>query len=134
MAISRRLERSLRATDSIARITGEYTVARLGGDEFTILLEDLKAPDDATVVADRILAELAEPFDLLGQEVYVSTSIGITQSSGSYDSPQDMLRDADIAMYCAKSRGRSRFSVFDDSMREKAVIRLQMETDLRAGS
>jgi diguanylate cyclase (GGDEF)-like protein/PAS domain S-box-containing protein len=131
VAISRRLERSLRAADSITRVTGDFTVARLGGDEFTILLEELKSPDDATVVADRILAELAHPFDLGGQEVYVSASIGITLSLAGHDSPQDILRDADTAMYCAKSGGRSRFAVFDDSMREQAVIRLRMETDLR---
>ncbi len=133
VAISRRLEGSLRASDSISRIGGDHTVARLGGDEFTILLEDLKAPGDAALVADRILAGLAEPFNLSGQEVYASTSIGITLSQHGYDAPQDMLRDADTAMYSAKSAGRARFAVFDDSMREKAVIRHQMETDLRRG-
>jgi diguanylate cyclase (GGDEF)-like protein len=129
--ISRRLEHSLRITDTVARIIGNHTVARLGGDEFTILLEDLQSHDDASVVADRILSELAKPFVLCEQEIYASASIGITRSRAGYDSPEDMLRDADTAMYCAKTSGKARFAVFDDSMREKAVIRLRVENDLR---
>jgi diguanylate cyclase (GGDEF)-like protein len=131
VGISRRIEHSLRMTDTVARMIGNHTVARLGGDEFTILLEDLHSDDDASVVADRILSELAKPFDLGGQEIYASASIGIRLSRRGHDSPEDMLRDADTAMYCAKTSGKARLAVFDDSMREKAVIRLRMENDLR---
>ena len=92
---------------------------------------DLHSDDDASAVADRILSELAKPFDLGGQEIYASASIGIRLSRKGYDSPEDMLRDADTAMYCAKTSGKARLAVFDDSMREKAVVRLRMENDLR---
>src|SRR4249920_2545742 len=105
---SRRLKRCLHTAD---------TVARLGGDEFTILLEDIKQLDDATKVADRIEKELSTPFILGGQEIFVTTSIGIALSDRSYERPEDLLRDADIAMYRAKALGKARCELFDAEMR-----------------
>jgi len=122
IAISRRLEAILRSVD---------TVARLGGDEFTILLEDLENTSAAIHVADRIQKELALPFKLNEYEVFSSTSIGIALSSQSYTQPEHLLRDADIAMYRAKALGKARYEVFDTTMHNRAVLLLQLETDLR---
>lgn len=122
IAIARRLESVLRPTD---------TVARLGGDEFVILLEEFNVIDDATVVADRVLGELSQPFKLGEHTTYPTTSIGIVLSDGSYSRPAEILRDADIAMYHAKSRGRSRYAILDTQIRDKAMARLDLENDLR---
>jgi diguanylate cyclase (GGDEF)-like protein/PAS domain S-box-containing protein len=107
------------------------TLARLGGDEFTALLEDIKSEADASVVADRINKVLSEPFVLHGHELFATVSVGISLSSHSYERPEDMLRDADIAMYRAKADGRSRHQVFDADMHQRAVSLLHLETDLR---
>ncbi|MBW4491964.1 MAG: EAL domain-containing protein [Oscillatoria princeps RMCB-10] len=120
------------------------TVARLGGDEFAILLENIKDISDATGVAERIHALLKSPFHLNGHEIFTSASIGIafsernsqnpdgtSHSSLNYEWPQDLLRDADTAMYRAKALGRSRHEVFSAGMHLRAVTRLQLETDLR---
>ena len=122
IAISRRLEAFLRSVD---------TVARLGGDEFTILLEDVEDTSTAIHIADRIQTELALPFNLNEHEVFTSVSIGIVLSSQSYAQPEDLLRDADIAMYRAKALGKARYEVFDTAMHNRAVSLLQLETDLR---
>ena len=106
IAIARRLETCLRSTDSVARFGEVSTIARLGGDEFTILLDDIKHPDDASRVADRIQTALAAPFHLDGHEIYTSASIGITLSGTGYDSPEDLLRDADTAMYMRQEPGQ----------------------------
>jgi diguanylate cyclase (GGDEF)-like protein/PAS domain S-box-containing protein len=106
------------------------TVARLGGDEFAILLEPIKVLDDAIAIADRIQTQLSLPFNLVGQEVFASTSTGITLSTKGYTSLEDILRDADKAMYQAKSHGRARYEVFDQA--EPPVNdRLQLENELR---
>ena len=107
------------------------TVARLGGDEFTILLEDPREPDHAAGVADRILDSLKKPFMLGAHEVYISTSIGIATSDTPYSRPQDVLRDADTAMYRAKAGGKSRYQTFDAAMHARAVKLLKLENDLR---
>jgi diguanylate cyclase (GGDEF)-like protein/PAS domain S-box-containing protein len=122
VAVARRLERCVRPGD---------TVARLGGDEFTILLDDIEAVSDATRVAERIQHELGLPFTLRGQEVFTSASIGIALSSSGYERPEDLLRDADIAMYRAKALGKARYEVFDTEMHARAVEQLRLETDLR---
>ena len=122
VGISRRLEESLRPADS---------VARLGGDEYAIILDEIADPREATVVADRIQKALRIPFDLGGQEVYSTVSIGIAQYGASYQSADELLRDADTAMYRAKAMGRDRYAVFDRGMHEKAVAALQLENDLR---
>jgi diguanylate cyclase (GGDEF)-like protein/PAS domain S-box-containing protein len=133
LAASERLEKCLRLTDTVARLGDTFTMARLGGDEFTVLLDDLKDPNDARLAADRLMKVLAPPFILSGKEVFTSASIGIALSNSAYESPDDMLRDADTAMYRAKSLGKARYEVFDADMRASLVARLQIETDLRHG-
>jgi diguanylate cyclase (GGDEF)-like protein/PAS domain S-box-containing protein len=122
VTIARRLELALRPGDS---------VARLGGDEFTVLLDDIGDAADAEVVAERIHRELLAPFQIGGQELYTSCSIGIALSSTGYEKPEDILRDADTAMYRAKSTGRARHALFDTAMHQRAVMLLQTEADLR---
>lgn len=131
LGVANRLEKCLRSTDTLARLGESFTVARLGGDEFTILLDDLKDPNDAKSAADRLMKALSSPFILGGKEVFTSVSIGIALSNSAYEQPEDMLRDADTAMYRAKSLGKARFEVFDAAMRASVMARLQLETDLR---
>lgn len=107
------------------------TVARFGGDEFTILLENIQDVGEATQVAERIQKELTLPFVLDKHEVFTTVSIGIALGSSGYYRPEELLRDADIAMYYAKNLGRARYAVFDPVMHTKAVVRLRLETDLR---
>lgn len=120
--IAERLQRCLRPGD---------TVSRLGGDEFAILLEDVSDEAHAIAVAERIQKEVAQPFTLVGQEVFTSASIGIALGHDGYDKPEDLLRDADMAMYRAKALGKARHEVFDSGMHIHAVALLQLETDLR---
>ena len=132
MEAAGRLESCLRRTDSISRFPGgEDLVVRLGGDEFAILLEELKDASDALRVADRIAEKFRKPFQVRGKELSVSVSIGITTSSTGYTSAEEMLRDADTAMYRAKAAGRGRRVVFDEAMHRRAVERLQLESELR---
>jgi diguanylate cyclase (GGDEF)-like protein len=121
-AIARRIPACLRDTD---------TFARLGGDEFAVLLEELRDPAEALRMADRIQRELALPFDLEGQEVFTTASIGIALSSIGYSRAEELLRDSDTAMYRAKALGKARYEVFDEAMRARAVALLNLETDLR---
>jgi diguanylate cyclase (GGDEF)-like protein/PAS domain S-box-containing protein len=107
------------------------TVARMGGDEFTILLEDVPERSEARDVADRLQESLGLPYWLGGHEVFSGASIGIAHGHGAYAQPQDILRDADIALYRAKARGRGRWVEFDASMHDRAVALLRLETDLR---
>jgi len=106
-------------------------VARLGGDEFTVILEDLHDYSGATRVAERILTTLAQPFHIGGQEIVNSGSIGIALSFTSYTQADDMVRDADIAMYRAKNRGKACYEIFDSQMHESVVEQLRLETSLR---
>jgi diguanylate cyclase (GGDEF)-like protein/PAS domain S-box-containing protein len=119
---ARRLERCLRPGD---------TLARLGGDEFTVLLDGISSEADATSVAERIHAELTAPLEVRGYEIFTSVSVGIALSSAGYHCPEDMLRDADTAMYRAKAAGRARHQVFAGDMHQRAVSSLRLETDLR---
>ena len=122
IAISERLLSATRTTD---------TVARLGGDEFVILLEDIENKEEATRVADRILEKLNQPFKLDGHTVYASCSIGIILDDDTYTDNDELLRDADIAMYRAKSDGRGRYITFDPTMRKDLMDRIWLENDLR---
>jgi diguanylate cyclase (GGDEF)-like protein/PAS domain S-box-containing protein len=148
VAVSQRLQECVRPED---------TVARLGGDEFTILLEDIKDVNDAINVAERIATRLQAPINLSGNamlttsglqghEVFVTTSTGIAiqssmrksgvladtiQASHSGSSPDDILRNADMAMYEAKSKGKSRYALFESKMTSQAKARLQLGTELR---
>ena len=131
VGVASRLEKCLRATDTVARLGEGFIVARMGGDEFTVLLEDLKHPDDAKQAADRLMKAVTSPFMLGGREVFTSLSIGIALSSHGYEQAEDILRDADTAMYRAKSMGKARYEIFDADMRAGVVARLQLEMDLR---
>ena len=133
VAVSRRLEGCVRSSDTVARLPEKSTLARLGGDEFTLLLEDIRGVDNAVTVAQRIQQALTAPFQLHGTEVYTSASIGIAVGPADYLHPGDVLRDADAAMYSAKSRGKARWELFDAAMRERALARLQLDTDMRRG-
>jgi diguanylate cyclase (GGDEF)-like protein/PAS domain S-box-containing protein len=106
-------------------------IGRFGGDEFAILLDNIADADDGTHIAERILAAVGEPIDLDGHEAALSGSIGIAFSSTGYEKAEDLLRDADTAMYRAKSSGRARFEVFDEAMRARVMGLLQLENDLR---
>ena len=138
--VAQRLTASLRGVDTVSRsrvsenaepFIGESTLARPGGDEFTVLIEELRDPSDAIRVAERIQQKLAIPFDFSGQAIVLSVSIGIAFSSNVTVDAEDVLRDAEIAMYRAKNAGKSRCEVFDQVMHADAIKRLQLETDLR---
>lgn len=122
ISIAERLKRTLRPGD---------TVARLGGDEFVVLLGEVRSLEDALRVARRIQEELCTPFDLSGHEVFTGASIGIALGTSSYRHPEELIRDADIAMYEAKALGRGCHAVFDAEMHTQAMERLHLETDLR---
>jgi diguanylate cyclase (GGDEF)-like protein/PAS domain S-box-containing protein len=122
VAVTQRLTDTMRSSD---------TIARLGGDEFAILVEGMEHAADAVRTARRIQDALAEPFQLDGHEIFTTVSIGIAVSTTGYGQPQDVLRDADIAMYRAKAHGKARHEVFDTNMHEHTVALLQFETDLR---
>lgn len=107
------------------------TVARLGGDEFTILVEGKYDISEVLHIADRIQEKFSVPFDLSGHEVYSSASIGILHASKNHQSSEDMMRDADIAMYQAKRAGKARHEVFDEEMHSIVKETLRLETDLR---
>jgi len=136
--IAKRLTANFRDTDTLARPgnsdqPGEVGLARLGGDEFTVLLEDVRDPSDAIRVAQRIQAKLAVPFEIKGQQIVITASIGVASSATSYSTAEELLRDAEIAMYRAKRAGKARSEVFDPAMHSHAVVRLKLETDLRRG-
>jgi predicted signal transduction protein with EAL and GGDEF domain len=138
--IARRLTASIRGIDTIScsvltqgtsLVASEASLARLGGDEFTILLEGVRDCGDAIRVAERIQERLAIPFVVEGQEVVTTASIGIAFYATSYMYSEDLVRDAEIAMYRAKRDGKARCQVFDNAMHVVAVERLRLETDLR---
>lgn len=114
---------------SLIRVTD--MAARLGGDEFVILLEDIDNLYHPIYIAERLFADLQTPVLIDGREVFINTSIGIVMGSPNYQNPSDLLRDADIAMYQAKAKGRAQYAVFNDEMHHRALQRLQLEQDLR---
>ncbi|MEO0532417.1 MAG: EAL domain-containing protein [Cyanobacteria bacterium P01_A01_bin.123] len=117
-----RIQHQLRASDMLAR---------LSGDEFAILLEELSHIDDVTQVAERINTALTKPFALEGREVFTSASIGIALGRPDLKHPGDLIREADTAMYRAKAKGGACYAIFDQEMHYQAMLRLQLETDLR---
>ncbi len=121
-AVSRRLESCLRQGDALAR---------LGGDEFAILLNELGEEEQANAIAFRIQASLNAPFSIGGREVFTSASIGIAFARAQYNNPDEIMRDADTAMYHAKSRGKARHELFDADMHARELDRLGFENDLR---
>ena len=132
--IGRRLGAHLKEHDAVALQgpAAEVLVFRLGGDEFAILLDAVDDPSDAMRVAHGVQTGVAEPFFLEGHEVRVSLSIGIALSAPTQEQPEDLLKDAGVAMRRAKTLGGSRCEVFDEAMHSKAVGRLRLESDLRA--
>jgi diguanylate cyclase (GGDEF)-like protein len=122
--VGRRIRGCLKSSD---------VVARLGGDEFSVLLEGVHDAACARQIAERIISALNAPFRLVGKDLFTSTSVGITLAAQHYQSPDELLRDADSAMYRAKVGGRHRYVVFDDDMRKEAVSLLEVESDLRRG-
>jgi diguanylate cyclase (GGDEF)-like protein/PAS domain S-box-containing protein len=121
-AVAERLKTCLRPED---------TAARLGGDEFTILVEDVASVDEGVQIAERIADVLQPPFTLEGQEVFITTSIGIALNISTQERAEDLLRHADLAMYRAKHRGKARYEVFEPNMSIEALRRLRLENELR---
>ncbi len=122
--IAVRMERCLRSGD---------TAARFGGDEFVVLIDDVDNPRYATQIAQRLVGALQEPYDIGGQKVYSSPSIGIAFAGKGTETPEELLRDADAAMYDAKKRGKACYSVFQNSLSQTARARLETGNDLRLG-
>ncbi|TCZ76500.1 sensor domain-containing diguanylate cyclase, partial [Lysobacter sp. N42] len=122
--VARRFARCIRG--------GRDMVARLGGDEFAILM-DLDNNEGALRMAQRVIEALREPVRVEGKDLFTGVSVGIAMSAPHYTSPEDLLRDADIAMYRAKAAGRHRFEVFDEQLHEQALQLLETESDLRRG-
>lgn len=120
--IASRLNNCLRESD---------TVARLGGDEFSMLVEEINGFDEVAVIANRIQEDMSRPFSINGQEITLTVSIGIAEWARDYSKPENLLRDADTALYQAKRLGRNRFKTFDRQMHEESQAILEMETDLR---
>jgi len=114
-----------------AQLRPHDIVARLGGDEFAILVEHINSEDYAVSLAERLVQALCKPFQIAGSEINTSVSIGITFSFMGYETVEDMLRDADTAMYKAKATGKSRYALFNGSLHAEVSYRLQMEGDLR---
>jgi diguanylate cyclase (GGDEF)-like protein/PAS domain S-box-containing protein len=131
VAVARRLQSCLRPTDTIARDEPASTLARLGGDEFNVLLDDIKEATDAMRVAERLRRALQEPFEVDGQQVFTSATVGVAISTTGYERPEEVLRDAAIALNRAKAEGTSGCEIFDPAMRQQAISRLQVETELR---
>jgi diguanylate cyclase (GGDEF)-like protein len=131
VSIAERLTANLRSGDTASHFGDGHLPARLGGDEFVILLDGLKNYADAISVAERLQEALSEAHKIGDHDVISTASIGIVTSSGNYERADDVLRDADTAMYRAKSAGKARHVVFDDRMHEEAVKRLELEEDLR---
>ena len=130
VSVARRLQSSLRGTDIVSRDSSGYTLARLDGDEFTVLLDDITDASDAIRVAERLRTALRAPFDIDGRQVFTSATIGITLSTTGYAQPEQLLQDAAIALHRAKGTSTP-FELFDPAMRERAMSRLQIETDLQ---
>jgi diguanylate cyclase (GGDEF)-like protein len=123
-SVAERLQDCLRTTD---------TAARLGGDEFAVLVESVNRSNEAVVIAERILSVFHQPFLIEGKEVYVGTSIGIAASSDMTSTSEDLLRNADMAMYRAKNQGKGTYVVFEPHMHEALMERIELEEDLRRG-
>lgn len=126
-----RLRKVVRSHDSVMG-PNRSLAARFGGDEFVVVLDRLSDSGHASIVAERILAEMSRPFVLGGQNLAVRCSIGVATSERGYQTVDELLRDADTALYQAKAAGKANCVVFDDSMHVKATRRLRIETELSA--
>jgi diguanylate cyclase (GGDEF)-like protein/PAS domain S-box-containing protein len=128
--IARRLCKQCQSVDSIHSVVQGNTCARIGGDEFVVLIQDLAGEAEAQAIADELCKILSSPYQLVGQQVHSSASIGIVFGTARYTLASDVLRDADTAMYEAKRLGKARFVLFDEKMRESVIRRQQLENDL----
>jgi diguanylate cyclase (GGDEF)-like protein len=128
IAIADRLSNETRGTDTVASLG---TAARLGGDEFIVVLDNLRDHHDAARVTERLMEALTAPYTVGGHVVHATVSAGVTTNAVGYANPDDMIRDADTAMYRAKAAGRARYMLFDQKMHDDAVNRLVLEDDLR---
>jgi len=131
VAIAERLRHNVRNRDLIA---GNIIIARFGGDEFAILLDNIRGKDTVLAVADRLKTIISRPFNINGKEIYITVSIGIAISTDTYEHPEDILRDADMAMYQAKEFGKDRVEIYDKTMHDRVLQRMQMGTALRRGA
>lgn len=123
VAVAGRIRHDIRPSD---------LAARLGGDEFAVLVDDIDSSDEALTVAERIMTQLCTPFTFeAGREYHLSCSIGIAEGSGDYVQPEDLLRDADIAMYHAKDSGRNAYRIYSPAMRDRATSLFALSNDLR---
>jgi diguanylate cyclase (GGDEF)-like protein len=122
IAVSNLLQECVREND---------LVARLGGDEFVILLDGIKNVQDATLIGERIQQKMRSPFELQNQNIFTSASIGIVFSSIEYNNSADLMRDADIAMYRAKDKGKARYTIFDQTMYDETLKLVELENNLR---
>ena len=130
-SVARKLESCLRGSDIISRHRSGWSVARHGGDEFTVLLHKLQSRRDAEQIAERLIAALSEPVMIGTHEVAIGVSIGIAFSDKAEKTPCDAIREADTAMYYAKTGGRGRYRIYDPEMQIAAAARLALECDLR---
>jgi diguanylate cyclase (GGDEF)-like protein len=131
IAMAERLKHNVRNIDIVARDT---VIARFGGDEFAILLGDIKENLYALATANRLKEILSKPFNINRKQIYSTVSIGVAVSTIGYNNPDDILRDADMAMYRAKELGKSRVEIYDKSMHDQAIERMRMGTALRQGA
>jgi diguanylate cyclase (GGDEF)-like protein len=131
IGISERLRRNLRGIDFPSRMSDEHMPARLGGDEFVILLDNISDVRDVVRVAERLQVELSAPHNIAGHDVVSTASIGVVTSDLGYNTCDDIIRDADTAMYRAKTSGKARHVVFDERMHQEVVRRLELEQQLR---
>ena len=129
MAMAHRLRNNVRGIDMVAR----PIIARFGGDEFAILLDDIKESQYAIAAANRLKELLSKPFNINGKEIYTTVSVGVALSTNNYEQPEEILRDADIAMYRAKELGKERVEIYDNAMHAKVVERMRLGTALRQG-
>ena len=131
VAVARRLHAGLRATDIVTRDEPGVTLARLGGDEFNVLVDDITDASDAVAVAERLRKALEAPFEIDGHQLFASARIGIAVSTTGYVKAEEILRDATIALNRASASATVPYEIFDPEMRQKAMTRLTVETDLR---
>jgi diguanylate cyclase (GGDEF)-like protein/PAS domain S-box-containing protein len=128
--VARRLEACLRAEDLVMPYGKSQSIARMPGDKFAVFIEDIAYASDVIRIATRILHVLKDPFVLEARKIYLTMSIGITLSTSGYHCPEDVVRDAEIALHRAKAHGKARYEIFDAAMHSQAMARLQVETEL----
>jgi diguanylate cyclase (GGDEF)-like protein len=131
VAMAERLKHNVRTIDIVSLNT---VIARFGGDEFAILLDNIKENDYAMAIANRLKETLSRPFNVNGKEIYTTVSIGVAISANTYEHPEDILRDADMAMYQAKESGKDQVEIYDSAMHDRVLRRMQMGTALRRGA